>query len=527
MLASLWVLVLVLAVSCEQAYIDGFALSTAQGLTVRLARDADGRDSPLEVSPYATALYRLETPLQGYDGEDLIVSLSGTSAVEVLACGDTSGKEELVSTGVELLLPAAVEARLRLFAGAAVSSIAVINSGPETITVHGFETGASCSGYESAPGFLKVDSTTRILEHDDGMVSSVRLRIGQADSSLVVAVAQSGKVDVAAMNGSGMPLFSATADARAGTVLAIPAVAFGAGETVDLSSAGGIRSAHFLYDVPAPLADLHAVLHLPAPEGDYSLYRWDALPATLVFDFKDYDTQDRYLKRLAFFAEKPGFRGRLATDTEIAPLHGWNAHDYSTKTLRAFFAEAIDTAFPLNADEMSFMELLLDYGVLKRDEDGSLLEGQGAVISISRESPAYLRRVFIDHEASHAVFFQDSEYRALSAALWNGLDPASRRFWTLHFKWRHYDVLDEYLCINEMQAYLVQQPISALSGYYEALTRRLMDAYPDNASVIEEDAATAISGMLVNARTLEEYLEGRWGLNAGAFGHLYNVQTHR
>ena len=55
------------------------------------------------------------------------------------------------------------------------------------------------------------------------------------------------------------------------------------------------------------LADLGRVLLELSPAGDYSIYRWDLIPSVLIFDFKDYVTQDRYLKRLAFFVEKVGF----------------------------------------------------------------------------------------------------------------------------------------------------------------------------------------------------------------------------
>ena len=47
--------------------------------------------------------------------------------------------------------------------------------------------------------------------------------------------------------------------------------------------------------------------------------------------------QDDLLKRMAFFTEKEGFRGRLAADEEIKDLHGFNAHDYRAETLAAFF----------------------------------------------------------------------------------------------------------------------------------------------------------------------------------------------
>mgnify|MGYP000928978100 CR=1 FL=1 len=95
--------------------------------------------------------------------------------------------------------------------------------------------------------------------------------------------------------------------------------------------------------VVAPLldevGDPHGVLGEGPGQGEeYRWYRWDLLPSVILFDFRNYDIQDAYLKRLAFFVEKRGFVGRLAPNQEIAPLHGWNAHDYKAEDLARFFA---------------------------------------------------------------------------------------------------------------------------------------------------------------------------------------------
>jgi hypothetical protein len=271
-------------------------------------------------------------------------------------------------------------------------------------------------------------------------------------------------------------------------------------------------------DSVAPLSDLYAILAAPAPQGDFTLYRWDIIPETLVFDFKDYDTQDRYLKRLAFFAEKPGFRGRLADNEEIAPLHGWNAHDYSTRTLKAFFGKASHTGFPLDPEELALLDILLRSGILVRGTDGSLAEGKGAIISVARESSIPLRRLFIDHEASHAVLFQDAGYAKLAEELWRALDNESRWFWRLHFSWRYYDISDEYLMFNEMQSYLVQQSSRAVPGYYDNLVKRLMDAYPAHEEKLEDITPVVIGTAVGNAAALNRYLDERYGISGGNFG---------
>ncbi|MDR0721053.1 MAG: hypothetical protein LBF78_15590, partial [Treponema sp.] len=95
-------------------------------------------------------------------------------------------------------------------------------------------------------------------------------------------------------------------------------------------------------DEPIP-ADPGLVLDYPRTawrDSRYEVFRWESFPSVLVFDFADYAVQDRFLKRLAFYVEKAEFRGRLAEDREIASLHGWNAHDYRSQDLAAFFEAA-------------------------------------------------------------------------------------------------------------------------------------------------------------------------------------------
>ncbi|GHV83297.1 hypothetical protein AGMMS50212_06370 [Spirochaetia bacterium] len=87
-------------------------------------------------------------------------------------------------------------------------------------------------------------------------------------------------------------------------------------------------------------ADPRVILNYPKElwrNKDYEYFAWDIFPSVLIFDTINYDVQDRLFKRLAFFSEKKGFRGRLARDEEIASLHGWNAHDYNSKSLVNFF----------------------------------------------------------------------------------------------------------------------------------------------------------------------------------------------
>jgi len=277
-------------------------------------------------------------------------------------------------------------------------------------------------------------------------------------------------------------------------------------------------------DDGTPLAlDLATVLALPEPRDPkppYSLFRWSVLPETLIFDFRDYPVQDAYLKRLAFFVEKEGFRGRLASDAAISKMHGWNANDYRAKDLAAFFDKAERASFPLSREERELKEILIKNGILNLEGD-RVQPGEGALISISRESSSYFRRLFLNHEASHALFFLDKRYRQLAESLWRSQSEEERRFWNIFLSNRDYDPEDAYLSYNEYQAYMVQQSLSQLESWLRDVAyARLAKSYPDKATAILEDLETAIPGFKKHAASLDAYLRETYGLRAGSFERI-------
>ena len=62
--------------------------------------------------------------------------------------------------------------------------------------------------------------------------------------------------------------------------------------------------------------------------ADYIAYRWFEYPQLLWIDARDYHVQADLFRRLAFFVEKDGFRGRLLTDDELIGRSGWRGHNY-------------------------------------------------------------------------------------------------------------------------------------------------------------------------------------------------------
>jgi hypothetical protein len=250
-------------------------------------------------------------------------------------------------------------------------------------------------------------------------------------------------------------------------------------------------------------------------EGDFAWYRWDLLPGVLMFDFKSYEIQDRYLKRLAFFVEKKGFVGRLASDSELQPLHGWNAHDYKAEDLARYFTQATRTGFELNPEEKALGDFLVAKKVLLRSGK-EFKPGEGAIISISKESPDYLRRMFLTHEASHAIFFLDEKYREFCTSLWESMDEGEKWFWKLYFGWMNYNTSSSYLMANEMQGYLVQQGITQTREYFtKVLGERILENHDELIGPITEYMAKYGMSFEARARQLDAWLKSRYGFGAG------------
>jgi hypothetical protein len=261
----------------------------------------------------------------------------------------------------------------------------------------------------------------------------------------------------------------------------------------------------------------------------YEVFSWDVFPEILIFDTADYAVQDRMLKRLAFFAEKAGFRGRLARDEEIAALHGWNAHDYRAEDLASFFEVARKSAFPLLAEERELGALLLASGIIRRNTASEIVAGRGAVISISRESDKTdrtLRSRFMAHEGFHGIYFIDEEFRDFARRRWEVFPAPAKRFLLAFFEFQAYDTKDLNLVINEFMAHVLQQPVSQAAWYFgEYQPNRMIAASPRREASLPEKKEVSDDGRrywpdLAAAFTAEgeafsRYVNQRWGLAAG------------
>lgn len=251
-------------------------------------------------------------------------------------------------------------------------------------------------------------------------------------------------------------------------------------------------------------------------QESYELFSWELFPSVLIMDFKNYAIQDDYLKRLAFFAEKKGYTGRLSYDDEIKSMHGFNAHDYSAETLANFFALAEKENFPLNQSELHLRSILLENGVI-RFENGKLVEGAGALLSISQESTLALRYTLMGHEAYHGIYFTEKLFRDHTLEVFNASDPNSRDFLMGYFttsETLNYDIDNDYLLKNEFMAYLLQQSIANTGQYFVNIASRpsVIKNLPELSLYVRNSRG---SGFTEACRELDAFIYKSYGLAAG------------
>ena len=254
----------------------------------------------------------------------------------------------------------------------------------------------------------------------------------------------------------------------------------------------------------------------------YEVFSWDIfsdIAPILIFDYADYGVQDRMLKRLAFYVEKAGFRGRLSQDSEIAHLHGWNAHNYRAVDLARFFDTARKQNFPLLDEEWELEKILLNEKII-RMENGNIVPGRGAILSIARDSTSQLRWRFLAHEGFHGLYFVDEDFRNFCRRRWEGLPENAKRFIIAYFDHQQYDTADEYLLINEFMGHIMQQSIPQIADYFGRNLPARLENTQRASELPQKDSATNTWPELATtfteeAQALSEYVNQRWGFTAG------------
>lgn len=252
--------------------------------------------------------------------------------------------------------------------------------------------------------------------------------------------------------------------------------------------------------------------------ADYELYEWDRFPGILFFDTRNYEVQDKFFTRLAYFVEKEGFKGKLLPNEYLAGKHGYNAHDYSAKSMAEFFNKALTENFVLNREEILLKNILIQNGLFSLGDDGkTVTANEGGLVSISQETPDWSRTRLLAHEGWHTLYFRYPDFRNYVAAVYYTMDDKSLAFLLDYFKSQPslgYDQNDDYLIKNEFMAYIMQQPLNEVADNFIkwAGWGTVMKYTPELSAYVKD---TKGRGFEDAAAALNDYVFDNYGIVCG------------
>lgn len=214
------------------------------------------------------------------------------------------------------------------------------------------------------------------------------------------------------------------------------------------------------FDIPQQIASVEQIAARRDPTT--TLFRLAEDPLVLVVDFADFHTQALMLNRVAALIEKADMpRDRVVGEAELDahiratgedPDHYYIGHDYRAADLARFFQRAAAQGMPLNPQEQWLRDLLDRAGWLREGAVGALI----SIPAVNEEVDAATRITVLRHELSHAVYFTDPAYVALTHHMWVDMLTAPERDAVRQFLGHDgYDTADEDLMANEGQAYLI------------------------------------------------------------------------
>jgi len=197
---------------------------------------------------------------------------------------------------------------------------------------------------------------------------------------------------------------------------------------------------------------------------DLSVFRFADNPHILILDFASLRAQGKMLNRVAAFVEKAELpHSRVLTDGELdAAIRAqgdtvetfYFGHDYAAVSLARFFALADSQGIALDPQEEKLRALLTQEGWLAPGVAAGVIS-LPAVGSDPRVTAA-VRAVILRHELSHGEFFSNPGYAEYVHDFWLTAMTGEERGAVRGFLAKaDYDVREEELMFNEMQAYLM------------------------------------------------------------------------
>jgi hypothetical protein len=211
-------------------------------------------------------------------------------------------------------------------------------------------------------------------------------------------------------------------------------------------------------------------------------------PRIHVLDYENLEVQGRALNRIAAFIEwQDAPKERVLDDQALAEMIERTSensdtlffgHDYRAADLARFFTAAQRSGIVLNEEEQDLLALLLDQNFMEVDQDGfSIIPPEKVLVAIPRaqsdssKAPQNesittpMRKIILSHELGHGEFFTNPDYASYCDDFWHQHLSAAQRVAFTRFlsSVQHYNARNEYLLINEFQAYLAY---SGVDGYF-------------------------------------------------------------
>jgi len=203
----------------------------------------------------------------------------------------------------------------------------------------------------------------------------------------------------------------------------------------------------------------------------------------LILDFPTLHQHGLMFNRMLAFAEGPGVsRNAILNDHELLSFLKNKkmtfetfafGNDFVVKDIVDFFNLANQNSVKLNEEEIRLKKILLEHEFMVMKDDGMFkaTPDDKAVISTTQIQPddpstdvderidIGIRRALLIHELSHGEFFTNKAYRVYCKTFWDyQMSEIEKQAFKKMLLENNYDILNETLCINEMQAYLMNTP---------------------------------------------------------------------